>query len=453
MPTFAEAFLSGQLRWKFLSNDPSYAVLHLFIVAFSLVSADLFPFREVAFANEKLVAVLLVQCLVVMNAALIVLHTQRDNGRLLPQEQSRQRLARLIELHVGLWSVSSICVFVFFDWSRLLQDPSLGWSMPLVRLLSLLCVVSPLLLSWALLFDAESALADCAHTTRNRWSYVSQNTKRFLLVPVVFLFGVAIWSDIVVSLSPYKTTVMTAALRCLPLPLVAMSFPWFLRLSQANRSLPSSPLRARIRSCCQKADYAPADVLMWNTEHSVRNAALAGFFSSQSYLLLTDRLLSDLSPKRIEMIVLHEIAHTKHAHHWKLLLTLCVLSSGCASLYWSAAPTSQAVAVGLTLVSAGLGILLFSKLAQQFELEADLWAAQKTGDSVEYLRSIADLASGDPDRSTWMHPSFQRRCEFLLNEVEKSSSTLRWKMHSLLVQIVVWVFAVSAIATILTFAW
>jgi|GEM_PF-6600229 len=425
----------------------------LFIVALSVVSADLFPFREVVFANEKLFAVLLTQCLVVMSAALIAFDTQRQIGRLWAKARVRRRFVRLTDLHNGLWSIASICMFVCFDWSRLLQAPELSWPMPLVRLLLLLSVVSPLWLSWALLFDAESAMADPEQTFRSRWSYVFENSKRHLLVPVLFLLSVAIWSDVVMSLSWNRTSLLTTGLRCLPLPFMLLFFPFFLRLSQASRSLPSSPLRERIRSRCQKAGYAPADVLCWNTDHSVRNAALAGFFSSQSYLLLTDRLLSDLSPKRIEMIVLHEIAHAKHAHHWKLLITVCVLSSGCLSLYWSGAQSSPAVAAGLTLISAAFGIAIFSRLARQFELEADLWAANQAGDSVEYLRSIADVASGDPDRTTWMHPSFQSRCEFLLNEVEKSSSTLRWKMQSAMVQIVVWVCAVTATATILTFGW
>ena len=170
--------------------------------------------------------------------------------------------------------------------------------------------------------------------------------------------------------------------------------------------------------------------------------------------MLSDRLLRDLSPKRAELVVLHEIAHVKARHNLKLLLLSICLSSTCVFSYWALATTSSwSLKLGLILIAAWAGIRTFGRLARLFELQADRWAARKSGDPLEYLRAIADVASGHPDRATLMHPSFHQRCEFILNGGVKSGEFLQNEFRKALCFMGIWMTAVTAIGAGIALAW
>ena len=55
-------------------------------------------------------------------------------------------------------------------------------------------------------------------------------------------------------------------------------------------------------------------VVIWDTDHQTHNAMIAGLFGRFRVLLLSDRLVRDLTREELAMVILHEVAHAKRFH-------------------------------------------------------------------------------------------------------------------------------------------
>lgn len=78
------------------------------------------------------------------------------------------------------------------------------------------------------------------------------------------------------------------------------------------------------------------DIRVWRTGNRINNAMLLGFTSRFRYVILTDKLLNTLSPRELEMVLLHEAAHSKCCHGLKRfsLLGVGVAVMVCAFQGW-----------------------------------------------------------------------------------------------------------------------
>src|SRR5207248_11762387 len=90
--------------------------------------------------------------------------------------------------------------------------------------------------------------------------------------------------------------------------------PLGLRLMLGLRPLPPSPLRDRLAAAGRRLRVRYADILLWDTRGGVANAMLAGVLPWFRYILLSDRLLAELTPDEVEAVFGHEIGHVKHRH-------------------------------------------------------------------------------------------------------------------------------------------
>ncbi len=171
-------------------------------------------------------------------------------------------------------------------------------------------------------------------------------------------------------------------------------------------------------------------VRVWHTEMKSCNAVVAGFIPRLRSLLVTDRLLRDLSKNEIAMVLLHEIAHVRRGHVWLRVVSMgpaWVLASTIASFM----PDSAAAAIGTNLLGIAFTLLTLRLVAHATEYDADRVACElsmqlpveldppltKSMAADRYGQTLrrVTLAESRSDRSTWLHPSVHDRCERLQN--------------------------------------
>ncbi len=182
------------------------------------------------------------------------------------------------------------------------------------------------------------------------------------------------------------------------------------------------------------------EMRVWDTGMRHANAVVVGFYPGFRLLLLTDRLIRDLPPDQLRLIVLHEFAHIRRRHIW-FRLAAVIPGWGLAMLAvdqlggssWLH-PVGYGVAIVTTLV-------LLRWVAHATEYDADRTACQlalldsaagphtaniPSGDDrtslagdrrvpaeclVSALRTVCGGTAARWRRSSWLHPSVAARCD------------------------------------------
>jgi STE24 endopeptidase len=147
------------------------------------------------------------------------------------------------------------------------------------------------------------------------------------------------------------------------------------------------------------------DILVWNSEGTMVNAAVMGIVPAIRFVLLSDALLRLMSPEQIEAVFGHEAGHVRHRHIQHFLMFALVgwlIAAGWLELFatfgtWLEAGAIPAVlvveAAGLA-VAVGLWALGFIWLSRQFERQADLFGAWCVTPSSEGCRRPCSLHGG-----------------------------------------------------------
>jgi STE24 endopeptidase len=111
---------------------------------------------------------------------------------------------------------------------------------------------------------------------------------------------------------------------------IFLAMPWVLRVLLALKPLPDGPLRERLVATSRRLHFRSSNILVWNTRGHVANAMVAGVLPWLRYVILTDRLIQELTPEQIEAVYGHEIGHIKHHH---MLFYLGFLLASIAALW------------------------------------------------------------------------------------------------------------------------
>ncbi len=155
-------------------------------------------------------------------------------------------------------------------------------------------------------------------------------------------------------------------------------------------------------------------------------AAVVGWFPRFRQLWLGDALIERLSPRQLDMVIMHELAHVQRRHFLWRIFPL-VWAAGVVGLFgafwpvdpaWEMAGTIISSIVASVVMLAGVGVM-----AHACELDADVsacalarqacsWAvddpaaaARELGDAlVELMRDSSSAAE-----ATWLHPSLGQR--------------------------------------------
>jgi len=171
---------------------------------------------------------------------------------------------------------------------------------------------------------------------------------------------------------------------------IFFSAPVVLKYIWNTRVLPTGDLRAGLEQLCKRAGLRYRQILIWESDGMLVNAAVMGLLGPVRYILLSDGLLEMMDDKKIEAVFGHEIGHIKHRHiqYYLLFAILSMLIVGGISellmLMVRKMPETftdihhvqdylQVIAMALIVVVWGLG---FGSISRRFEWDADLFGAR-----------------------------------------------------------------------------
>lgn len=273
---------------------------------------------------------------------------------------------------------------------------------------------------------------------------------------------------------PLGDIVAIAMILIMGLALVMM--PLLLRLFLGLKPLPPGPLRDRLEAAATRLNFRFSNVLVWNTRHMMANALVTGFIPWIRYVVLTDRLIDELTPDEIEAVFGHEVGHIKH-HHLVFYLAFFMTSFILLSFFWDQFKTwadqqhfldlfnypgvfGEEIKEMLVLFSGAgkltvLGaytLLFFGFISRRCERQADLFGSHTVSTDVfiSALEKVAVINGIPRDRVgnwllSWQHPTIAQRVDFLqamrddparVPQFHRSIAMLKWSFLLALVFLV-----------------
>jgi Zn-dependent protease with chaperone function len=222
-----------------------------------------------------------------------------------------------------------------------------------------------------------------------------------------------------------------------------VGIPWLLRLLLGLRPLPAGELRDRLLATARRLRFRCNDILLWDTRNSVANAMVTGPLPFLRYVVLTDRLIKEMTPDEVEAVFGHEVGHIKHHHllfyFGFLLASMVVVAGAWFSLKELLAResvqrpfTEQLPGVAawlhanellallpMLLLLAGYIFVVFGFLSRRCERQADIFGCRTVSCAVfiAALEKVAWLNGISRDRpgwlQSWQHSTIARRVAFL----------------------------------------
>lgn len=261
--------------------------------------------------------------------------------------------------------------------------------------------------------------------------------------------------------------------------------PAMLRRIWRTHSLEAGPVRERLEALCARIGLRCRDILVWNSGGMMINAAVMGVVAPLRYVLLSDALLTQMTPRQVEAVFGHEAGHVRHRHMEHFLVFAfvgwLVVAGGMellAHLFGEGPSASRTFA--LTIQGAGAGAtalfwgLGFGWVSRRFERQADLHGARcvtpepgecHTSCAVHLdaaticnepgrvcstaaalfasaLDRVATLNGIPTEEKSWRHSSIGSRIRFLTSLAGDPSLTMRFERTLRRIQGTIWVVAV-----------
>ncbi len=284
--------------------------------------------------------------------------------------------------------------FLGLDWSQQALEGKL--LLPGAELLVLAPFLAALVGTWTCLYDAERALhqnGDEDERGDEFWSrsgYVNFHVRfnlALVFIPVLLLIVQKAIHWVLPDSIGGMASMGVAILGTLA---VFAIMPWLLRLILSLQPLPAGPLREQLEATAHRLRFRCSDILLWKTRNNVANAMVTGVLPRLRYVLLTDRLVADLTPQEIDAVFGHEVGHVKH-HHLPFYLGFLMVSLtvvGGIALLVIGTLESQFQGLKFDHVEQGLAMLplvalmgpyiflVFGFLSRRCERQADLYGCR-----------------------------------------------------------------------------
>lgn len=388
---------------------------------------------------------------------------------------------------LGLWRhIYFFALFTFFGlalyafgWGWVVQGcPDEGTTLGAPWPGSQILILSPFLFglvgSWFCFYDVERALHDTLEIEEppfwNRWAYMGfhlRNNLALVCVPVllmVFVNGLPAWLAPIGDEWQFWTA--TAAFVA-PFSVLAL-MPWVVRVILGLRPLPPGELRDRLTATSRRLRFRCTDLLVWPTRGGIVNAMVVGLFPLLRYVVVTDRLATELTPEEIEAVFGHEVGHVKHRHMTFYLFFMMISLAVVTQLVSRIVDNNQdlrenehlAVLPLIFLVGSYI-FLVFGFVSRRCERQADIYGCRTVscgrrhclghmGDAdllpaaqglcptgiqifISALEKVAYLNGISRDRpgwlQSWQHSTIARRVAFLESMLLDPSQEPRFQRH------------------------
>jgi Zn-dependent protease with chaperone function len=366
-------------------------------------------------------------------AALVGGHRLTRNVEAVAHGQSAARLESIV---IGLWLGAVLFILLVGQWPRIVRSNWALAEIPLVdEIAILLPVIAPLVLIWAAMYRLQDATEN-NHSLLRHLLLQARHHLALVLLPPLAVVGL-IETVAAFKIAPALDTVWWFVIPQFAIVLLLM--PLAVRRIWRTTPLVAQPLRGQLDGICDSRGTALREILVWQTDGTMANAAVVGMSRYLRYLLLTDVLLSQLNADQIAAVVRHELAHLRR---WHLPLRLALLLLPVA--WWMALKQafpgldsqigSSFAALGLspnhsTAVALPLSLLAYAVIvvgwySRLLEHDADVDACLDDkgqfdcGCAVDFCAALTTLC-GDAHESwfsRWLHPSVFARVE-LLNRI------------------------------------
>lgn len=178
---------------------------------------------------------------------------------------------------------------------------------------------------------------------------------------------------------------------------------------------------------------------VWDTQMRSYNAVVAGFVPGLRWMVVTDRLFSEMSPRDLSMVMLHEVAHVRRGHVWLRMLAM-IPSWLVAAILTQSFAASPLVAVVTNLIAIAATLLTLRWVAHATERDADRVACRMSMSlpseldpprteqeaAHRYCQSLRWVTRRDPSpgKASWLHPSVDDRCARLQSWAEAHATPL-----------------------------
>ncbi|MFI5378215.1 MAG: M48 family metallopeptidase [Tepidisphaerales bacterium] len=251
--------------------------------------------------------------------------------------------------------------------------------------------------------------------------------------------------------------------------LVYVLAPKIIQMVLNTRPLGDSPLRQRLEDICRRMKLRYRDILLWQTQYSMGNAAVIGILPRLRYVLLSDLLLETMSDEQIEAVFAHELGHIVHRHMvWYVVffMILALASIGLTGWLNAAIPhvpglrsmSQDALQLLVSAASVVMSIfVLFGYVSRKFERQADVFAARmmqsgwmqgpesashvgEQGAEVfaSALQRVASVNNIPVRARSWCHGSIGSRMDYLRQISADPAQTQRfdetmWRLYATMV--------------------
>ena len=378
--------------------------------------------------------------------------------------------------------------FAFATWSP--------WLQILGDLITLIPFVLGSVLLWIIAFPFERELRakGDGHAPGDDWSlwtYLDFHLRHQLLVVAVPMLLILLAADLTrgfdKQLTAWSGSVFAPEVALgAAAALVFVLSPMLLCRVWRTETLASGPVRDRLEALCRRINLRFRDILFWKSGGVMINAAVMGVFAPVRYVLLSDALLSGMTPEQVEAVFGHEAGHIRHRHipHFLVfafvgwVIVVGVMEGlACASLGsdpWLrlSLPTIEGLGLIATGVFWGLG---FGWVSRSFERQADLFGARCVAASAascdapcsvhldsgqatdepqrvcsagaavfaSALERVAELNGIPRDERSWRHGSIGQRVRFLAKVAGDPGCAVRFERRMVRVKRLIWAAAAA----------
>jgi Zn-dependent protease with chaperone function len=271
------------------------------------------------------------------------------------------------------------------------QDVAGAEPLPGSELLVLIPLLTALVLSWMCFYDADRALHYAAPGSDHRPPYwtrkaylafrIRQNLA-LVAIPIILLLIVRNLHSLLLEGGIDQTLAVSATI--LMAFVVFACIPWIFRLVLHLQPMPEGALRSRLLAAARRLRVRCSNILIWNTRGGVANALVVGILPMLRYVVLTDRLVAEMTPDEVEAVFGHEAGHVKHRHMLYYLgfmmvslLVLADLSTVFGFDQWWEQRTSQhLVAIPLVGLLGAYIFFVFGFVCRRCERQADIYGCR-----------------------------------------------------------------------------